>query len=198
MESIPSFGEVVEEVLGSQVAERGFAREDASPTRVTYRRDRTLLSFAHFVEDQPSPWVAIDVGLTEADGVRRMAGLWRAMADDDPARAYTTWRFEDRAALRTVLERFASEVMPLAWKVLDSERALENLLAVQSDESETHYLEDRRRVDLLHARRSFDEERWQEAIDTYVLLGAEALTAADRRRLHEARSHLRGDGTTDR
>lgn len=39
-------------------------------------------------------------------------------------------------------------------------------------------------------RRAFDEGRYAEARDNYVLIGEEELSAADRRRLYLARKHL--------
>lgn len=190
MESTRYFSKAIEDVLGPQVAGYGFTQSEVTPTRVTYRRGRVLLSFAHFIEDQPSPWVAIDVGLQDADGSHNLAGLWRALEDDEPAREYTKWRFEDEASLHALLRRLASDVLPIGAEVWDSETALEALLVAQAEEAETRYLEDRRRADLLHARRCYDEGRFQDALDTYVLIGPEALPAGDRRRLYEARQKV--------
>ena len=69
------FSDTVDEVLGGYLASFGFSRTHTSPTRVTYRRDRTLVSFAYFIEDLPSPWVAIDVGLAGPDDTPHMVGL---------------------------------------------------------------------------------------------------------------------------
>lgn len=196
MEPARYFAEAIEEVLGPHLTDLGFTRVDVTRTRVTYRRGRVLLSFAHFVEDRPAPWVAIDLGLERADGSRHLAGLWRALADDEAARAYTTWRFQDQASLHRLLQRLATDVLPIASNVWESEPAIEALLAAQADEAETRYLEDRRRADLLRARRHYDEGRFQDAVDAYVLIGPEALSAGDRRRLYEARQKARsGDAS---
>lgn len=192
MESTRYFAKAIEDVLGPDVLGFGFTQDEVTPTRVTYRRGRVLLSFAHFIEDQPSPWVAIDVGLQGADGSHHLAGLWRALEDGEAAREYTRWRFEDQASLHALLRRLASDVLPVGAEVWDSEPALEALLAAQAEEADTRYLEDRRRGDLLHARRCYDEGRFQDALDAYVLIGNEVLGAGDRRRLYEARQKVRG------
>ena len=197
MESTGYFAEAIEDVLGPQVRRDGFMREEVTPTRVTYRRGRVLLSFAHFIEDQPRPWVAVDVGLQEADGSGHLAGLWRALEDGETARAYTKWRFEDQASLASLLQRIASDVLPAARKIWASEPGLEALLAAQADEADTRYLEDRRRADLLRARRCYDDGRFQDAVDAYVLIGPDALSAGDRRRFYEARQKIRAGDASD-
>ena len=132
------FTTAVFNVLGDYLAGEGFSLQVESPRRVTYRRGRTVVSFAFFLEDLPSPWVAVDVGLGEPDGSTRLAGLWRALDDDEPARRYTSWRFDSQSSLEEVLRRIRVEVLaehgPRVW---DFEASLEGLLADQSDETET-------------------------------------------------------------
>ncbi len=86
---------------------------------MTYRRDGVLVSFAYYVEDLPSPWVAIDIGVVADDGSHHLAGLWRALADDEPARGFTAWRFDDPASLDEVLQRVVTEALavhgPRLW-----------------------------------------------------------------------------------
>lgn len=185
------FADAVNRIVGAYLARHGFSLADGSSSRVTYRREGALVSIAYFVEDLPSPWVAIDVGLVEGDGEHQLAGIWRALADDDPARSYTGWTFDDPLSLDRLLERLVGDVLavhgPQLW---ESESALRSLLATQADEVETRYLEDRHRVELIQARRAYDEGRFQEAIEGFVLIGNDSLSAGDRRRLYEARKKL--------
>lgn len=194
IEAVPYFAEEVKRVLGPHLGDLGFTLGDMTASELTYLRGGVFVSFSHWPEDQPSPSVGIGIGLAGADGSRDRVALWRATAENGPAREYTSWRFHDRKSLESLLERVATEVFPVASKVWDSEPAIEALLADQADEAETQYLERRRRGDLLGARRSFDEQRFQEAIDRYALLGPETLSAADKRQLHVARKTVRSEG----
>jgi len=186
-----NFSDDVDEALGEFLAGFGFSRLNTSSSRVTYERDGVLISFAYFVEDLPSPWVAIDVGLSQPDDSQHLVGLWRALADEEPARRYPSWRFVDRASLDEVLQRIAREVLavhgPRLW---GSATALEALVAEQANEAETTFLRNRRQADLLRARRAHDEGRFQEAIDSFVLMDPDTLSATDRRRLYEARKQV--------
>jgi hypothetical protein len=176
--------------------DHGFSRtENVSPNRVTYRRASVLVSLAYYVEDLPSPWLAVDVGLVGDDGSHRLAGLWRALPDDEQASGYTRWTFHDSASLDELLRRVVAQVLavhgPRLW---DSKDTLDRLLATQADEVETRYLADRRQADLLQARRAYDEGRFQDAVDNFILIEPDSLSAGDRRRLHEARKRSESSG----
>lgn len=186
------FAEVVGRIVGPVLTGHGFAPAASSTSsRVNYRRGGVVVSLAYFVEDLPTPWVAVDIGLAALDNPAQLVGLWRALPDDARAREYPSWRFHDDESLDAVVSRIVNEVLltfgPPLW---DSEADIEDLLAKQMDETESRYLEDRRRADLLRARRSFDEGRFQDAIDGFGMIGTEALSAADRRLLYLARQRL--------
>lgn len=197
MEAVPYFAEAIESVLGPRLADHGFTLYEETPTEVTYRREWVFASFSHWPEDRPSPPVMVGVGLLGTDGSRRGTGLRRALTGDGPARWYETCRFRDRTSLLDVLERFVTEVVPVACEVWDSPARIATLLAECAHEAESRNLEDRRRQDLLRARRAYDGDRFQEAIDRYVLMGPESLSAGDRRRLFVARKHVPGGGASN-
>ena len=93
-----------------------------------------------------------------------------------------------------MLVRVLEQVLKVHGRRLwGSKDLLASLHAAQLEEAEMQYLENRRHVDLLQARRAFEERRFQNAVDTFVLLGRESLSAADRRRLYQARKHLEAD-----
>lgn len=189
--TLPYFISTVRRLIGEFLERRGFVEAIASETRVTYQRDDRLISLAYYVEDLPRPWLAVDVGLVGEDQTHELVGLWRALSDDQPARAYTTWTFHDEPSLEGVLARMEGILKDHALELCNSEHELRRLLAMQHDEAETDYLKAQRTSDLHRARRAFEEGRLEEAVDGYVLLGPDQLTAADRRRLHQARAGLR-------
>ena len=187
---LPYFTAAVEEVLGPYLGANAFIPTVDSPGQVTYRRDDVAVSFSYWMEDLPSPSVAIGVGLVAPDGSHALMGLWRALEDD----AYSRWRFNDETTLKEVLVRIVDEVLKVHGpRVWGSKDLLASLHAAQVEEAEAQHLADRRRVDLLQARRAFEERRFQDAVDTFVLLGPESLSAGDRRRLYQARKLLRAD-----
>lgn len=192
------FPEVVQRVAGEYMKHHGFSPRGASPTRVWFGRDDALVSFAYYMEDLPSPWLAVDVGVADDAGHERKVALWRALEPGDPARQYTQWEFDDAESLEHVLRRVLTEVVdvhgPPLW---DGQTRLARLLAEQAEEMQAAYLDASRQADLAKARRSYDQARYQEAIDGFVLVGNEDLTARDRRHLYEARKRLAGASSGD-
>ncbi len=185
------FAESVERELGRKLADAGFAISTTSCVRVTYENDALLVSIAHMPEDAPGR-VYIDLG-RRVDASDRLVGLWRLLPKSSPALRYTAWTFSDDAELAEVLRKVEAEVLPVALQLVEAED-LEAQIAQQDDEAESRYLEDRRMADLEMARRAFTEERWQDAVDRWVLLEDDALSARDRRQLFEARKRLRESG----
>ena len=187
---LPYFTAAVEDIVGPYLGANAFSPILDPPREVTYRRDDVALSFSCFTEDLPSPSVLISIGLLAPDGSRALVGLWRALEDD----AYGRWQFNDETTLKHVLVRVGEEVLkvhgPRLW---GSKDLLASLLAAEMEEAETQYLEHRRHVDLLQAYRAFEERRFQDAVHSFVLLGPESLSAADRRRLYQAHKHLEAD-----
>ena len=186
----PFFVELVRRFVGAFLSERGFVEVRSSTTRVTYQRSDSLLSVAYYLEDMPEPWVAVDLGLVREDGTHQLVGLWRALADDDPARGYTSWTFEDEESLARVLHGIVDMLARRALDLCGSPDRLRELLALQEDEGESRYLEVQHEAELARARRAFDEGRFRDALDGFAIVGTDQLSAADRRRAHQARGRL--------
>lgn len=182
------FPDVTEEVAGPHMARYGFTPVSRSASEVVFARDDQRVAFAYYVEDTPSPGVAVDVGVVADDQSERTIGLWRAIPPTDPARSYPEWRFDDPSSLKRALERVLAEVLdvygPPVW---NEPSRMARLLAERSAEAEAHYLENTRGVQLMKARRAFEDGRYQAAVDDFVLVGDENLRAGDRRLLYEAR-----------
>ncbi|MBW3634821.1 MAG: hypothetical protein KY456_17515 [Chloroflexi bacterium] len=194
---LPFFRRVAEEILTPVMASHGFTAVEQDDWSVKYRRDRTKVSFAYDAMDVPRPGLLIGVGLEDPDGATLSIGLWRALPDS-AGLDYSSWKFETEPELRDVLSRISEDVIPHAASVWDSEEAIIGFLAEQQIDIDNHHLETRQRVQKLAARRAFDEGRYAEARDNYVLLGGEEeLSAADRRRLYLARKHLRSRNEDD-
>lgn len=187
------FAATVDRLVGPFLAEQGFARGDQTPSEVTYRRQRVVVSLACLIEDVFRPCLLVEVGTVGDDGSTQSVGLWRTMPEGDRGAAGDLWTFHDAESLEQVLHRLVAEVLPTYGpRLWDSPEALSRALAASADEAEARYVEDCRRGDLLRARRAYEEGRLQEAVDGFVLLGSSALSAADRRRLHQARKRLDG------
>jgi hypothetical protein len=103
--TLPFFISMVRRLIGEFLGRRGFVESVVSETRVTYQRDDRPVSLAYYIEDLPRPWVAVDVGLVGENQAHELVALWRALPDDEPARAYTTWTFHDEPSLEAVLVR---------------------------------------------------------------------------------------------
>lgn len=188
---LPYFSGAVDRIVGPYMERLGFTRAEGSEVDVGYRRGRTFVSVSYYLEDLPSPWVSVEVGVVSDDGSHLGVALWRAMRDDDPARQYTQWRFTDEASLERVLQRVVAEVLDVhGRRVWEDEVELAGLLASQEAEVQARYSEDRLQEDLRRARRAFDVGRFQEAVDVFTLLGPENLSAADRRRLYVAQRSI--------
>ena len=189
---LPFFTDVTGEILTPFMASHGFTlvdREDSSV--VEYRQDGKRVSFSYWAEDVPRATLSIAVGLEDPDGSVSSIALWRALTESDPAYAYTRWEFGTEPELREVLERVIREVMPHASSLWNDEERIVALVAEQDVELDKDYQERVQSSELKAARRAFDEGRYAEARDYYVLLGGEEeLSAADRRRLYLARKHL--------
>lgn len=188
MRPVPAFGASVEATAGIYLAGHGFSRADNAPDAVTYRRGDTLVSFEFSLQDLPSAWVSVTVGFVAVDAASHRVAVWRILAEEEPARGYAGWRFHDQASLDQVLGRIVVEVLqvhgPQLWESKDRIAEAE---AAQAAEAGARCAEDRQRVRLLLARRAYDDERFQEAADAFVLAGEASLSAADRRRLYVAR-----------
>ncbi|MGH9187353.1 MAG: hypothetical protein ACRD0U_16305 [Acidimicrobiales bacterium] len=195
-EQLGSFPTVVERVVGPYLTRHGFELAERSPTAVMFKGGSARVELSYWLEDLPRPSISVAVGAAGDDGSRRMVGLWRAIPEGEPARAYPDWRFHDETTLENVLHRMVRDVLDVyGWRLWTEPGHLAGLLAEQEAEVDAHYLDDLRRADLAKARRAFDEGRFQEAVDSFVLVGAEALSASDRRRLYEARKQVENHQT---
>lgn len=190
--SLPYFATLVDQIVGTYLRANGFTQIDGSPSGVTYRRGGIVTSLEYWDEDRPMPYVHLNLGLIADAGRTPLVGLWRGFSPDEPARAYTTWRFHDPTSLADVLRRIVTEVLmvhgPRLW---ESPNEIARLLDAQADEVEGRHPADRHEADLTQARRAFDEGRFQDAVDRFVLVDPTSLSAGDQRRLYEARQHLR-------
>lgn len=185
------FAPTVQRVVGPFMNAREFSLDTNSEHRVTYSRGDSIVSFAYYVEDLPSPWVAIDVGRRGLNGDDRVVPLWRSIPESDAARGYTRWQFTDQPGLEGVLARVVNELLPShARRLWEDDSSFGRVLAGQDAETQADYCRMQDRAALRAARRAFDEGDFQTALDKYALLGAEVLPAEDRRRIHRARAAL--------
>jgi len=177
----PYFVEVAAAVIGDHLIGLGFEPFESTPSRLTYRRGGVAVACSYFLEDLPTPSVAVSLGTVRPDGATRMFGMWRAL--DASAPAYNEWTFHDRPTLEAACRRVVDDLLvPYGPDLWDSPDRLERHLDEQADEAETRYLTDVRHADLMAARRAFDE-----AILKYTLLDPASLSAADKRKLFLAR-----------
>lgn len=186
---IPFFAQVAEETLTPFMASHGFAPAEQSNWSIKYRRGRIKVSFGYDATEIPRPVLIIAVGLEDPDGQFSSTGLWRALPDS-PDVSYSSWEFETATELREVLGRVIEQVMPHSVSLWESEETMIGLHAEQQAQIDKHYQETTHRGQVLAARRAFDAGRYAEARDSYVLIGEDGLSAADRRRLYLARKHL--------
>lgn len=182
---IEFFAATVEDTLGERLRRLGFTPDVLAPQRVTYRRDRSLVSLAFYPEDAlPAP-VTVSVGLRE-DEQDKVVALWRALPGLGQV-AVASWEFHDRESLADLLRRFEVEVLAVAVEVASDEQRITRLVDEQAKEVEAQYQEDLRRSGLAQARSAFDAERYADSVSAYVLIGSDTLSAGDRRRLLLAR-----------
>ena len=182
---IDYFASSVRRILGHYLREAGFDELAESRTRMTFSRESVVVSFAYQPEDLPQPWVAVDIGLAEPNGLR-LFGIWRVV----PAGAadYPMWRFFDLTTLESVLARDLEELLkPYASDLWSDRERIERVLAIQASEVEDRYLADQRDADLQRARRAFADGRFQDVIDAYCQVAPDALSASDRRLLYISR-----------
>jgi hypothetical protein len=176
----------------------GFSLSSVAESRVVYARADVIVSFGYWREDLPSPSVGVDVGRLSPDGSVLLVGLWRSIPDSAAERGYPLWRFSDRPGLEVVLARIASELLPgYGRRLWEDDSLFSRTLAEQDAEMHASYRAAADRSTLLTARRAFDDGQYQAAADQYVLLGTENLTAADARRLYQARARLKAAPTRD-
>jgi hypothetical protein len=192
------FAPTVKKVVDSFMRSHGFSPGSMTESRVAYTRADVIVSFGYYREDLPSPWVAVDVGRLGPDGSVVQVGLWRSIPDSAPERGYTRWQFRNRPGLEEVLTRITSELLPsYGQRLWEDDSLFSRVLAAQDAEVHSSYRAMKDRSTLLAARRAFEDGQYQAAVDQYVLLGTEELTAADLRRLHQAKAKLKSANSRD-
>lgn len=188
---LPFFPKVAAEILTPFMASHGFRLIQQKDWLLRYSRGDRAVSFSYDGMDVPRTHVSIAVGTADPDGRTSSIGLWKVLPESSDERDYWKWTFATEPELREVLARIIRELMPHAVSLWNDEETLVGLIAEQDVELEKDYQERVRSSELKAARRAFDEGRYAEARDYYVLLGSEEeLSAADRRRLYLARKHL--------
>lgn len=191
--SIPDFfADVVVKVIGPYLGPQRFSEIPSSHGEVGYQRADATVVFSYWLEDLPAPPVSVVVGRRAPDGSVRDVALWRAIPESAPERGYTVWRFREPADLERVLVYLTHQVLPRYGRPLWEDDALfASLLAEQQVEAEQEHQQAVDRALLVAARRAFEDGNYRVAVDNYVLFDRERLSAADRRRLYQARARLR-------
>lgn len=197
MPVVPYYLPSVIDVVGPFMDAAGLELSEVDEVGATWDSGQAAARLSYYPEDAPNYRVNVAVAAKADDGAPRWVGLWKAIPDSAPARTYTTWSFRNEAELRSLLEKLVSEVLTPHGPSLWADRSrLATLTAEQEAEVQLRFMEDELEAQLALARWSFDNDRFAEARDRFVLVGEDRLSAADRRRLHVSRTKAAAEGGT--
>lgn len=189
MPVVPYFVPSVVDVVGPFLEDAGLSRLEVDAVGATWDAGSSILRFSYYPEDAPNFSVHVAVAGKTEDEAPQWVGLWKAIPESAPARAYTSWSFHSEVELRSVLGKLVAEVLaehgPSLW---GDESHLASLVAVQDAETQRRFMVDEVEAQLALARWSFDNDRFAEARDRFALIGEDQLSAGDRRRLYVART----------
>lgn len=188
----PDLAVAVDRVLAPALASAGFDVTDASPTVVTLAGDRTALRLSYNREDLPRPWLSVTVGVSDVPGnFPVFVALWRAFPDEGELQDPGLMGFGTQRELEQRLVHVRDDWFPrFITPALTSETRLPTARMEQEREllAEHEALEHEQHLRI--ARSLFDGEDYQRAVEAYVLIGVDTLSAGDRRRLAFARRNL--------
>jgi len=157
---------------------------------VAYRASGLFAYVFYYPEDRPRYAVMVAVGVVAREGVSSQLDGTHLSAVSNEQLDHVSLTFSDEAELAAAcayLRGFLGRCPN--WRDRDLVTSVAGALAIERDRDYSDR-ETSRQLEL--ARKAFADQRWQEALDSYVVAGTERLIDADQKRLSIARRNLRG------
>jgi hypothetical protein len=193
--TVYDFPNTVKRILGQTMFQLGYVIRDEDDAHIAYVDDRSVISLSYTLEELPTPWLSVTVGLSgiPVEALRPIA-LWRAYPDVPELQVPATMEFNSQQSLVARIERVRDDWLPkLILPLFVDDSRLWAAWGELSREINEEGIENARQMlvqQIRRARQRFDTGDYEGAIQIYAACSPASLTAADRRRFAMARKLL--------